>query len=72
MVCSEALAIYETGVRNALITLGMVEGKADYPSFRQQKSSQTLETLLSDALKSTVRGLFQPRCAILDKVSREI
>ncbi|MER9176969.1 succinylglutamate desuccinylase/aspartoacylase family protein [Mesorhizobium sp. M0955] len=44
-VCSDSLAIYEAGVRNGLIALGLVEGKAAYPTFRQQNSSQTLETL---------------------------
>lgn len=38
-VSSEALAIYESGVRNALIALGLVEGKAEFPTFRQQKST---------------------------------
>ncbi|RUX05242.1 peptidase M14, partial [Mesorhizobium sp. M2A.F.Ca.ET.037.01.1.1] len=66
----EALAIYEAGVRNALIALGLVEGKAECPTFRQQKSSQTLETLLSDRLKSPARGIFEPRCSVLDEVKQ--
>lgn len=35
--------IYETGVRNALIALGLIEGKAESPTFRQQKFSQNLK-----------------------------
>ncbi|MER8615121.1 succinylglutamate desuccinylase/aspartoacylase family protein [Mesorhizobium sp. M1216] len=66
----EALAMYELGVRNALIALGLVEGKAEYPAFRQQKSSQTLETLSSDELKSPIRGIFEPRCSVLDEVKQ--
>ncbi|ESY32183.1 succinylglutamate desuccinylase/aspartoacylase family protein [Mesorhizobium sp. LNJC391B00] len=69
-VSAEALAIYEAGVRNALITLGLVEGKAEYPTFRQQKSSQTLQTLSSDLVKSPARGIFEPRCLALDKVNQ--
>ncbi|RWH95497.1 succinylglutamate desuccinylase/aspartoacylase family protein [Mesorhizobium sp.] len=65
---SEALSIYEAGVRNALIALGLVEGEAEYPIFRQKKSSQTLETLSSDELKSPARGIFEPRCSMLDNV----
>ncbi|MFC0810284.1 succinylglutamate desuccinylase/aspartoacylase family protein [Ensifer sp. P24N7] len=67
-VGSEALAIYESGVRNALIALGLVEGKVEHPTFRQQKSSQTLETLPSDELKSPAPGIFEPRCSVLDEV----
>lgn len=66
----EALAIYETGTRNALIALGLVERKAEYPTFFQQKSSQTLETLLSDELKSPARGIFEPRRSVLDEVKQ--
>lgn len=69
-VGSEALGIYEAGVRNALIALGLVEGTAESPIFRQQKSNQTLETLLSDLLISPARGIFEPRCSVLDKVQQ--
>ncbi|TIL63531.1 succinylglutamate desuccinylase/aspartoacylase family protein [Mesorhizobium sp.] len=69
-VGAEDLGIYETGVRNALIALGLVEGEAEYPTFRQQKSSQTLETLTSDVLKSPARGIFEPRCSVLDEVKQ--
>ncbi|RVC64622.1 succinylglutamate desuccinylase/aspartoacylase family protein [Mesorhizobium sp.] len=67
-VGSESLAIYEAGVRNALIALGLVDGKAEYLTYRQQKSSQTLATLSSDELKSPARGIFEPRCSVLDEV----
>lgn len=69
-VGADNLAIYEAGVRNALIALGLVEGKAEYPTFRQQKSSQTLETRPSDELKSPARGIFEPRCSVLDEVKQ--
>ncbi|CDX45296.1 conserved hypothetical protein [Mesorhizobium sp. ORS 3359] len=69
-VGAEALAIYETGLRNALIALGLVEGKAEYPNFRHQKSAQTLETLLSDQVKSPVAGIFEPRCSIFDQIKQ--
>lgn len=69
-VGSEALAIYEAGVRNALIALQLVKGNADCPTFRQQKSSRALQTLLSDALKSPSRGIFEPRCSSLDEVKQ--
>ncbi|MER8482487.1 succinylglutamate desuccinylase/aspartoacylase family protein [Mesorhizobium sp. M1322] len=70
-VSSEALAIYEAGMRNALIALGLVEGKAESPTFRQQKSSLTLETRRpSDELKSPARGIFEPRCSMLDVVKQ--
>lgn len=70
-VSFEALAIYEAGVRNALIALGLVEGKAEFPTLRQQKSSQTLETRRStDELKSPARGIFEPRCSVLDEVKQ--
>ncbi|MER9268617.1 succinylglutamate desuccinylase/aspartoacylase family protein [Mesorhizobium sp. M0410] len=65
-----SLSIYEAGVRNALIALGLVEGKAEFPSFRHQKSGQTLETLSSDFLISPVPGIFEPRCAALDIVKK--
>ncbi|PBB30517.1 peptidase M14 [Mesorhizobium sp. WSM3868] len=64
------LAIYEAGVRNALIALGLVEGQAEYPTFRQQKSGQTLETRPSDQLKSPAPGIFEPRCSVLDEVKQ--
>ncbi|RUW03103.1 MAG: peptidase M14 [Mesorhizobium sp.] len=67
-VGADNLAIYEAGVRNALIALGLVEGKAEYPTFRQQKSGQTLETHPSDELKSPAPGIFEPRCSVLDEV----
>ncbi|RWK87195.1 MAG: peptidase M14 [Mesorhizobium sp.] len=69
-VGAEDLGIYEAGVRNALIALGLVEGEAEYPTFRQQKSSQTLETLTSDWLRSPARGIFEPRCSVLDEVKQ--
>ncbi|RWO73204.1 MAG: peptidase M14 [Mesorhizobium sp.] len=67
-VGADNLAIYEAGVRNALIALGLIEGKAEYPTFRQQKSGQTLETRPSDELKSPAPGIFEPRCSVLDEV----
>ncbi|MER9670850.1 succinylglutamate desuccinylase/aspartoacylase family protein [Mesorhizobium sp. M0203] len=70
MVGSEALAIYEAGVRNGLVALGLVQGETDYPTFRRKKSSQTLETLASDKLKSPARGIFEPRCSVLDEVKQ--
>ncbi|MER9883817.1 succinylglutamate desuccinylase/aspartoacylase family protein [Mesorhizobium sp. M0118] len=70
IVSASALAIYEAGVRNALIALGLVEGKAEHPIFRQRQSSQTLETRLSDELKSPARGIFEPRCSMLDEVKQ--
>lgn len=69
-VGADNLAIYEAGVRNALIALGLVEGKAEYPTFRQQKSGQTLETHPSDELKSPAPGIFEPRCSVLDEVKQ--
>ncbi|RWA59786.1 MAG: succinylglutamate desuccinylase/aspartoacylase family protein [Mesorhizobium sp.] len=70
-VNSEALVIYEAGIRNALIALGLVGGKAEYPTFRQRKSSQTLETRRSsDELKSPAPGIFEPRCSVLDEVKQ--
>ncbi|MER9325694.1 succinylglutamate desuccinylase/aspartoacylase family protein [Mesorhizobium sp. M0626] len=69
-VGSEALTIYETGMRNALIALGLVEGTAESPTFRQKKSSQTLETRACDELKSPQRGIFEPRCSVLDDVQQ--
>ncbi|TIL84092.1 MAG: succinylglutamate desuccinylase/aspartoacylase family protein [Mesorhizobium sp.] len=67
-VSAEALAVYEAGVRNALIKLGLVEGKVENVSFRQKRSSQALETLASDELKSPAPGIFEPRCSVLDEV----
>ncbi|KUM23151.1 peptidase M14 [Mesorhizobium loti] len=69
-VGADNLAIYEAGVRNALIALGLVEGKADYPIFRHQSFAQTLETRLSDELKSPAPGIFEPRCSVLDEVKQ--
>ncbi|MER8395915.1 hypothetical protein NKH10_29385 [Mesorhizobium sp. M1340] len=37
-VGADNLAIYEAGVRDALIALGLVEGKTEYFTFGQQKS----------------------------------
>ncbi|MER9484146.1 succinylglutamate desuccinylase/aspartoacylase family protein [Mesorhizobium sp. M0494] len=67
---ADALMIAETGVRNALIALGIVKGRAQHPAFRQQKSSLTLETRLSDWLNSPAHGIFEPRCSVLDKVKQ--
>ncbi|RWP36527.1 MAG: peptidase M14 [Mesorhizobium sp.] len=67
-VSSEALSIYEAGVRNALIALGLVEGKTLCLTFRQKPTSQILKMLLSDGLKSPARGIFEPRCSVLDEV----
>ncbi|AZO52368.1 MULTISPECIES: succinylglutamate desuccinylase/aspartoacylase family protein [unclassified Mesorhizobium] len=69
-VGADDLAIYEIGVRNALIALGLVEGRAEYPTFHQQKSGQTLETHSSDELKSPATGIFEPRCSVLDEVKQ--
>lgn len=69
-VGADNLAIYELGVRNALIALGLVEGKAEYSTFHQRKSGQTLETLSSDELKSPAPGIFEPRCSALDEVKQ--
>lgn len=68
-VSFDAIAIYEAGLRNALIALGLVEGKPEHPTFRHRKSTQTLETRRSsDELKSPARGIFEPRCSVLDEV----
>ncbi|RWN48870.1 succinylglutamate desuccinylase/aspartoacylase family protein [Mesorhizobium sp.] len=69
-VGAEDLAIYEAGVRNAFIALGLVQGEAKHPIFQRQESSQTLETLSSDILTSPARGIFEPRCSILDEVKQ--
>ncbi|MER9877255.1 succinylglutamate desuccinylase/aspartoacylase family protein [Mesorhizobium sp. M0195] len=69
-VNSDNLEIYEAGARNALIALGLIEGKAEYPTFLQQNSGQTLETQLSDELKSPAAGIFEPRCSLLDEVKQ--
>ncbi|TIX45423.1 MAG: succinylglutamate desuccinylase/aspartoacylase family protein [Mesorhizobium sp.] len=69
-VSADNLAIYEAGVRNALIALGLVEGKAEYPTFRQQKCGPTLETHPSDELQSPAPGIFEPRCSVLDEVKQ--
>ncbi|MER9764313.1 succinylglutamate desuccinylase/aspartoacylase family protein [Mesorhizobium sp. M0138] len=66
----DSLAIYEAGVRNALIALGLVDGKGEYPMFRQERSGQTLETHPSDELKSPAQGIFEPRCSVLDEVKQ--
>lgn len=64
------LAIYEAGVRNAIIALGLVEGKAESSTFREQKSCQTLETHPSDELKSPAAGIFEPRRSVFDEVKQ--
>ncbi|PBC04124.1 succinylglutamate desuccinylase/aspartoacylase family protein [Mesorhizobium sp. WSM3860] len=69
-VGADNLAIYEAGVRNALIALRLIEGKADSPTFRRQKSRQTLETRPSDELKSPAPGIFEPRCSVLDEMKQ--
>ncbi|MER9402258.1 succinylglutamate desuccinylase/aspartoacylase family protein [Mesorhizobium sp. M0615] len=69
-VSADALAVYEAGVHNALIALGLVEGKAEHPIFRQRQSTRTLKTLSSDELQSPARGIFEPRCSILDEVKQ--
>ncbi|WP_292592740.1 succinylglutamate desuccinylase/aspartoacylase family protein [Mesorhizobium sp.] len=69
-VGADNLAIYEAGVRNALIALGLLGGKAEYPTFREQKSGQTLETDPSDEVKSPATGIFEPRCSVLDEVKQ--
>ncbi|MER8403031.1 succinylglutamate desuccinylase/aspartoacylase family protein [Mesorhizobium sp. M1348] len=79
LVCSEfgggtvgahALAIYEAGVRNALIAFGLVDGNAEPPTFLNQKLSRTFETLISDELRSPTRGIFEPRCSIMEEVKK--
>lgn len=67
---NEDLAIYELGVRNALIGLGLIEGEVEQPVFQQRKSSRTLETLLADELCSPTQGIFEPSCSILDEVKK--
>ncbi|AZO66364.1 succinylglutamate desuccinylase/aspartoacylase family protein [Mesorhizobium sp. M6A.T.Cr.TU.016.01.1.1] len=69
-VGANSLAIYEAGVRNALLALGLVDGEPEYPTYRQQKSGKTLETRPSDELKSPATGIFEPRCSVLDEVKR--
>ncbi|MER8478655.1 succinylglutamate desuccinylase/aspartoacylase family protein [Mesorhizobium sp. M1163] len=69
-VGADNLAIYEAGVRNELIALGLLEGQAEYPTFRQEKSGQTLETHPSDELKSPAPGIFEPGCSVLDEVKQ--
>ncbi|MEX2745889.1 succinylglutamate desuccinylase/aspartoacylase family protein [Rhizobium mongolense] len=66
-VGAEAIEIYEAGVRNGITALGLVDGKAYYPTCRQLKPSQTLETLVSDQLKAPARGIFEPRCSAWTK-----
>ncbi|RWL09288.1 MAG: peptidase M14 [Mesorhizobium sp.] len=67
-VGAEDLAIYEAGLRNALIALGLVEGKAEHPMFRQKTTNLMLETLSSDVQKSPARGIFEPCCSVLDEL----
>ncbi|MER9690205.1 succinylglutamate desuccinylase/aspartoacylase family protein [Mesorhizobium sp. M0139] len=67
-VGADNLAIYEAGLRNALMALGLVEGKAEYPTFRHRSFGQTLETHPSDELKSPASGIFEPRCSVMDEV----
>lgn len=69
-VSAKALAVYEAGVRNALVALGLVEERVENVSFRHDMSSQTLETLVSDELKSPAPGIFEPRCSVLDEVKQ--
>ncbi|RJT27222.1 peptidase M14 [Mesorhizobium waimense] len=69
-VDSDVLMIAETAVRNALISLGIIEGEIVWPTFRQQRSSRTLRTLPSDLLKSPARGIFEPRCSVLDEIKQ--
>ncbi|RWE19833.1 MAG: peptidase M14 [Mesorhizobium sp.] len=69
-VGADNLAIYEAGVRNALIALGLIEGKAEKPTLHQKKSGRTLETHPSDELKSPATGIFEPRCSVLDEVKQ--
>lgn len=69
-VGAEVLAIYEAGVRNALIALGLVNGRVEVPSFRQHKSSRTLESLSSDVLRSPAAGIFEPCCSVLSEVKQ--
>ncbi|BAB52422.1 succinylglutamate desuccinylase/aspartoacylase family protein [Mesorhizobium japonicum] len=57
-------------LRNGLITLGLIKGTVDIPTYRQQKLSQTLETLLSDKVTSPDIGIFEPRCSVLQKVQQ--
>lgn len=46
-------------------------GKAEYPMFRQRRSSHTLQTRRpADELKSPARGIFEPRCSMLDEVKQ--
>ncbi|RWD26568.1 MAG: peptidase M14 [Mesorhizobium sp.] len=68
-VSADALAVAEAGVRNAIIELGLVEGKTEYPTPRQMKTNLTLESLTSDQLTSPARGIFEPRCSVLDELS---
>ncbi|TIL43156.1 succinylglutamate desuccinylase/aspartoacylase family protein [Mesorhizobium sp.] len=69
-VSAEALAVYEAGLRNALVALGLVEGQVENVSLSHNESIQTLETLVSDKLKSPARGIFEPRCSVLDEVKQ--
>lgn len=69
LITPGSLAIAEAGVRNALIGLGIVDGRAEPPTFLQKKQSQTYRTLSSDYLCSPRRGVFEPRCSVLEHVS---
>lgn len=66
----EEIAIAEDGVRNALIALGIVEGQAKCPTFRQRTSSRTLEAQTSYQPTSPGPGIFEPRCSLLDEVQQ--
>ncbi|RUU84282.1 MULTISPECIES: succinylglutamate desuccinylase/aspartoacylase family protein [unclassified Mesorhizobium] len=70
-VSSESLAIYEAGVRNAFVSLGLIEGRIEYPTFRQRKLSQTLQTQCpSDEMRSLGPGIFEPCCSMMDEVKQ--
>ena len=62
------LRIGETGVRNALISLGMVKGTPENPSYSCGEPGQLFETLAPDYLTATKVGIFEPRCSLLDDV----
>ncbi|RAZ71149.1 succinylglutamate desuccinylase/aspartoacylase family protein [Mesorhizobium atlanticum] len=66
----EDLNIYEAGVRNGLINLGVIDGKPEVPPYRQQKACQTLETLLVDKVASPLPGIFEPACSVLQIVQQ--
>lgn len=56
------------GVRNALISLGMVEGTAEDPPYSCGEPGQLFEVLAPDYLTATKGGIFEPRCSLLDDV----